>query len=143
MRQPILVKIALVVIAVEPSDRETMLKEFVAAAKLANIKIYLAHHFAFHATQESIKPPQSKRCAKAAQPTGSQTRVANHNAENVLHLKCLPRDKLFVANVKQVHFWRTTATDGFVTDVQVAMFPRTARQNVTCAKQVTLATALI
>ena len=116
-------------------------KEFVADAKLANIKIHLAHHFAFHATQEHTKPPKIKRCAKTAQPTGSQTRVANHNVKNVLHLKCLPRDKLFVANVRRAHFWRTT-TD-FVTDVQVATLLRTARENALSVKQVTLATARI
>ena len=98
-------------------------KEFVADAKLANIKIHLAHHFAFHATQERINLPQSKRCAKAAQPTGFQTRVANHNVKNVLHLKCLPRDKLFAANVKLGHFWRRT-TD-YVTDVREVTSVRT------------------
>jgi hypothetical protein len=101
-----------------------------------------AVHFAFRATQERIKLTQSRHCATTAQPTGSQTRVVNHNVKNVLHLKCLPRDKLFVANVKQVHFWRTMATD-FVTDVQVATLLRTARENALSVKQVTLATALI
>jgi len=101
----ILVKIALVVIAVKLSDKVTTLKEFVAGAKQDNIKIHLAHHFAFHATQERIRPPQNKRCAKAAQPTGTRTRVVGRNAKNaMIHLNFLPRDKLFVANVKRGHF---------------------------------------
>ena len=87
--------------------------------------------------QERIKTQQRKRCAKAAQPIGIQTRVVNHSVKNVLHLKCLPRDKRFVANVKQAHFWRTI---DYATDVQVVTHPRTARQNVYCVQSVTLAT---
>jgi hypothetical protein len=68
----------------------------------SSIKVKLC---ACRATPEHFKPPQSKHCAKTAQPTGSQTRAANHNVKNVLHLlKCLSRDKYFAANVKRGHF---------------------------------------
>jgi hypothetical protein len=130
---PYLVKIAMPM----HTNRDSMLRNAFQSKKGFTNRVQQPKSRVQQVKQERIKTPQRKRCAKAALPTGIQTRVVNHSVKNVLHLKCLPRDKRFVANVKRAHFWR--ATD-YATDVQVATHPRTARQNVYCVQPVTLAT---
>ena len=119
-------------------EKEKIERRNVLLASKVSTKMKTGNPFASHATLVHINLKQDNEDALIVQRILSQIKESSQLARIAIPLMKTPsQGKHTVRNVRQAHFWRKT-TD-CVTDVQVATFPRTARQNAVCVKQVTLA----